>query len=215
MIRVIVVDDHHLVRQGIKALITAAPDMEVVGEAEDGQAALELIGRTPPDVVVADVAMPRLNGIQMIRHVSMLNVNTRVVILSMYSDETLVRQAVKLGAAGYLLKNSLTEELLLAVRAAAKGNVYLSPEVSRALLDDYLSQGERPNSPMENLTPREGQIFQLVAEGNSNTRIAKVLGLSPKTVEKHRASLMSKLGVSDLAGLMRLAIKHKLIFLEG
>lgn len=214
MIKVIVVDDHHLVRQGIKALISQAPDMQIIGEAEDGQAALELIERSPPDVVVADVAMPRLNGVQMIRHIKKLGVDTLVVILSMYSDETLVRQAIKNGAAGYLLKSSVTEELLLAIRAAAKGNVYLSPEVSRALVDDYVAHDtDGGDTPLDALTPRESQVFQLVVEGNSNTRIAKMLDLSPKTVEKHRASLMLKLGVTDLPGLMRVAIKHKLIFL--
>lgn len=215
MIRVIVVDDHHLVRQGIEALLAQAPDIEVIGAADDGHAALEIIERTPPDVVVADMAMPRLNGIQMIRHIKKLAVNTKVVILSMYSDETLVRQALKYGASGYLLKNSVTEELLLAVRAAARGNVYISPEISRPLLDEYMSHQEvGTENPLDMLTPREGQVFQLVVEGNSNSRIAKMLDLSAKTVEKHRASLMAKLGVSDLAGLMRVAIKHKLIVLE-
>lgn len=215
MIRVIVVDDHHLVRQGIEALLAQAPDIEVIGAADDGHAALEIIERTPPDVVVADMAMPRLNGIQMIRHIKKLAVNTKVVILSMYSDETLVRQALKYGASGYLLKNSVTEELLLAVRAAARGNVYISPEISRPLLDEYMShQDSGHENPLDLLSPREGQVFQLVVEGNSNSRIAKMLDLSAKTVEKHRASLMAKLGVSDLAGLMRVAIKHKLIVLE-
>lgn len=216
MIRVIVVDDHHLVRQGIKALLAQAPDIQIIGEAEDGQAALELIQRSPPDVVVADIAMPRLNGVQMIRHIKKMGVDTLVVILSMYSDETLVRQAIKNGAAGYLLKSSVAEELLLAIRAAAKGNVYLSPEVSRALVDEYMSgETHAETTPLDSLTPRESQVFQLVVEGNSNTQIAKNLDLSPKTVEKHRASLMNKLGVTDLPGLMRVAIKHKIIFLEG
>lgn len=215
MIRVIVVDDHHLVRKGILALLSQAADIQVIGEAQDGQEALELIVRSPPDVVVADVAMPRMNGIQMIRHVAKLGVATRVVILSMYSDETLVRQAIKNGAAGYLLKNSVTEELLLAVRSAAKGNIYLSPEVSQAFLDDYLQRNDSTGqTPLDTLTPREAQVCQLVVEGNSNTEIARQLDLSPKTVEKHRASLMAKLGANDLAGLMRIAIKHKLIILE-
>lgn len=216
MIKVMVVDDHHLVRQGIKALLAQAPDIQIIGEAEDGQSALELIERSPPDVVVTDVAMPKLNGVEMIRHIKKLGVDTLVVILSMYSDETLVRQAIKNGAAGYLLKSSVTEELLLAIRAAAKGNVYLSPEVSRALVDDYMSgEPHGESSPLDSLTPRESQVLQLVAEGNSNTEIARLLELSPKTVEKHRASLMAKLGVTDLPGLMRVAIKHRIIFLEG
>ncbi|MEW6489807.1 MAG: response regulator transcription factor, partial [Thermodesulfobacteriota bacterium] len=135
MIRVIVADDHHLVRQGICALLEKAPDMEVVGQADDGMAALELVRRTPPDILVVDLAMPRMNGIQTIERVQALGGRTRVVVLSMYSDETLVRQALRMGAAGYLLKRSVTEELLLAIRAAARGETYLSPSVSRVLLD--------------------------------------------------------------------------------
>jgi DNA-binding NarL/FixJ family response regulator len=214
MIRVIVVDDHHLVRQGLEAIMERARDIELVGSAEDGQRALELIEKTPPDVVVADIAMPRLNGIQMIRHIRKLGVTTRVVILSMYSDETLVRQALKYGAYGYLLKTSVTEELLLAVRAASRGKVYISPEVSRAVLDDYVSWHSSDENPLDQLSPREGQVLQLVAEGHSNSKIGNLLGLSSKTVEKHRASMMSKLGVSDLPSLIRVAIKHRLIFIE-
>lgn len=215
MIRVTVVDDHHLVRKGLLALMERAGDIEVTGEAQDGQEALDLIRKSPSDVMVVDIAMPRMDGLQMLRHLQRLGAKTRVVVLSMYSDETLVRQALKYGAAGYLLKSSVTEELLLAVRAAARGSVYLSPEVSKTLLEDVMShEAEAASRPGDCLTPRESQVLQLVAEGNSNSQIAKALGLSVKTVEKHRASLMAKLGVSDLPSLIRVAIKHKLIFLE-
>jgi DNA-binding NarL/FixJ family response regulator len=216
MIRVIVADDHHLVRQGICALLEKAPDMEVVGQADDGMAALELVRRTPPDILVVDLAMPRMNGIQTIERVHALGGRTRVVVLSMYSDETLVRQALRMGAAGYLLKRSVTEELLLAIRAAARGETYLSPSVSRVLLDAVRQEGAEPKGQvvLERLTPRERQVLQLVAEGRSNSEIGRTLGVTKKTVEKHRASLVGKLGVKDLAGLIRIALKQGLIFLE-
>ncbi len=217
MIRVMVVDDHTLVRQGIQALLEKAPDIQLAGDAQDGQEALEFIGKTPPDVVIADVAMPRLNGIQLIRQVRKLGVGTRIVIVSMHSDEALVRQALKYGASGYLLKRSVAEELLIAVRAAARGDVYLSPEISRTLVDGLFQTGhgeEGADTPLDRLSPREGQVLQLVVEGNSNTKIGKLLDLSPKTIEKHRAAVMTKLGVGDLPGLIRMAIKHRLIFLD-
>lgn len=216
MIRLALADDHHLVRQGICALLEKAPDIQVVGQAEDGMAALELVRRTPPDILVADVAMPRLSGIQTLERISALGVRTRVIMLSMYSDETLVRQALQFGAAGYLLKRSVSEELLLAVRAAARGETYLSPAVSHVAVD-ALRQGKRSDDGglLERLSPRERQVLQLVAEGRSNGEIARTLGVSKKTVEKHRASLVGKLGVKDLAGLIRLALKEGLIFLEG
>lgn len=216
MIRVIIADDHHLVRQGICALLEKAPDMEVVGQAEDGMAALELVRRTPPDILVVDLAMPRMNGIQTIERVQALGGRTRVVVLSMYSDETLVRQALRVGAAGYLLKRSVTEELLLAIRAAARGETYLSPSVSRVLVDAVRQEGSEPKGQvvLDRLTPRERQVLQLVAEGRSNSEIGRTLGVTKKTVEKHRASLVAKLGVKDLAGLIRIALKQGLIFLE-
>ncbi|MDW7711111.1 MAG: response regulator transcription factor [Deferrisomatales bacterium] len=216
MIRVIVADDHHLVRQGICALLDKAPDMEVVGEAEDGMAALELVRRTPPDILVLDLAMPRMNGIQTIERVQALGGRTRVVVLSMYSDETLVRQAIRSGAAGYLLKRSVTEELLLAIRAATRGETYLSPSVSRVLVEAVRQEGtgHKGQVLLDRLTPRERQVLQLVAEGCSNGEIGNTLGVSKKTVEKHRGNLVAKLGVKDLASLIRIALKQGVIFLE-
>jgi len=214
-IRVIVADDHHLVRQGIRALLEKADDIEVVAEAADGQEAVGLVERLAPDVLLMDIAMPRLSGIQAVGRVRALGVGTQVVILSMYSDEALVRQALRSGAQGYLLKRSVSEELLLAVRAASRGEIYLSPGICQSVVADFLARQTDADklSPFERLTSREREVLQLISEGHTNNAIAQVLKVSAKTVEKHRANLMSKLRVHDLAGLIRAAIKHGLIFL--
>jgi DNA-binding NarL/FixJ family response regulator len=216
VIRVIVADDHHLVRQGIRALLEKADDIKVVGEAADGQEAVELVERLTPNVLVMDMAMPRLSGNQAIGRVRALGVATQVVILSMYSDETLVRQALRNGARGYLLKRSVTEELLLAIRAASGGEIYLSPAISRSIVADLLTlqTDADASSPFERLTSREREVLQLISEGHTNKAIAQVLKVSVKTVEKHRANLMSKLNVHDLAGLIRVAIQHGLVLLD-
>lgn len=202
-------------RQGIRALIEQSDDMCVVGEAANGSEALELIDGLAPDVAVLDIAMPTLNGIQVVEQLRLLNLSTRVVMLSMYDDDILVRRALRQGAHGYLLKRSITEELLLAVRAAAKDESYLSPIVSRRVLEDVLHHPTAEvTDPFDRLSPRERQVLQLLAEGHTNASIAQQLVLSVKTVEKHRANLMLKLRVSDLAGLIRTAIQHGLILLE-
>ena len=216
MIRVILADDHHLVRQGIRALLERADDIEVVGEAADGQEAIELVQRLAPDVLVMDIAMPRLTGTQATERLRALGVATQVVVLSMYSDETLVRRALRSGARGYLLKHSVTEELLVAIRATVRGEIYLSPAISASLLDEFLAlqADSEERRPIDLLTPREREVLQLVAEGHTNTAIAQMMNVSVKTVEKHRASLMSKLNVHDVAGLTRIALKHGLIFID-
>jgi DNA-binding NarL/FixJ family response regulator len=216
MIRVVIADDHNLVRQGIRGLLEKAEDIEVIAEAEDGQQAIELVQRLLPDVLVIDFAMPRLNGLEAVGRIRSLGVKTRALILSAYSDETLVRQALRGGAGGYLLKRAVSEELLLAVRAVCRGDTFLSPEVAGPLLarlSDVQGVAEQ-EGPLDRLTPREREVLQLIAEGNSNSEIAKSLGLSGKTVEKHRASLMSKVNAHDLAGLIRFAIKHGVIRLD-
>jgi len=213
VIRVVVAEDHHLVRQGIRALVEKAHDIEVIGEAADGQEALELVDQLAPDVLVIDIAMPRLDGLQAIGRMHAHGVATQTVVLSMYSDETLVRQALRKGARGYLLKRSVAEELLLAIRAANRGDIYLSPAISRAIVTDLLrlEDDAKVLSPFERLTPREREVLQLIAEGHTNTAIAQMLKISVKTVEKHRRNLMSKLDVRNLAGLIRTAIKHGLV----
>jgi DNA-binding NarL/FixJ family response regulator len=217
MIRVILADDHNLVRQGICALLEKADDIEIVAQAENGQEAVDLSRNLDPDVLIMDINMPRLNGIQAAEQIKALGLNIRVVILSMHSDKTLVRQALRNGARGYLLKRSVMEELLLAVRAAYNGELYLSPAISDTVLTDYLAgQAElEGEDAFDQLSAREREVLQLIAEGYTNKAIAQAMNISIKTVEKHRANLMVKLNVQDLAGLIRIAIKQGLIFLDG
>jgi DNA-binding NarL/FixJ family response regulator len=213
MIRVIVAEDHHLVRQGIRALLERAHDIEVVAEAADGQKAVELVEQLAPDVLVLDIAMPCLDGLQALEQVRALDVATQVVMLSMYSDEALVRRALRSGATGYLLKRSVAEELLLAVRAASRGDIYLSPGVARSVVADFLRRADaEPPSLFDRLTPREREVLQLVVEGHTNAAITRMLKVGVRTVERHRANLMSKLNAQDLPGLMRTVIKHGLVF---
>ncbi len=216
MIRVIVADDHHLVRQGIRMLLEKADDIEVVGEAEDGQEAVEMAERLTPDVLVMDISMPRLNGTQATERIHSRGLATQVVILSMHADETIVRQALRYGAKGYVLKRAVAEELLLAVRAANLGDTYLSPPIAGSILSEFLAVSHGSDEPdvMERLTPRERQVLQLLAEGGTNRAIAQELVISVKTVEKHRTKLMGKLHVHDLTGLVRIAVKQGLASIE-
>jgi DNA-binding NarL/FixJ family response regulator len=215
-IRVVLADDHHLVRRGIGALLEKAEDIEVVGQAASGQEALELVERLAPDVLVLDIAMPGLDGLQVVGRVEFLEVPTRVVILSMYAAEALVARALRAGVNGYLLKGSSPEELRLAIRAASRGQTYLSPKIAQIVVRGYLDAEHRggASGPVERLTPREREVLQLVAEGHSSPAIADRLQLSTKTVEKHRSSLMAKLGVHNAAELIRVALKRRLVFID-
>lgn len=216
MIRVVIADDHHLVRRGIRALLDKSSDIEVVGEASTGQEAIELVRELEPHVVVMDISMPRMDGTQASEQILAMDLPVEVVILSMHSDSIVAQQLLREGVKGYLLKNSIADELPLAIRAASSGRVYLSPAISDSILNTLMmpNQGDIPESPAELLTPREREVLQLIAEGHTNNAIAEILTISVKTVEKHRASLMSKLDVHDLPTLMRRSIKHGLIFLD-
>jgi DNA-binding NarL/FixJ family response regulator len=216
MIHVILAEDHHLVRQGIRSLLEDAPDITVVAEAENGHEAVHLVRELKPDVLITDINMPRLNGIQAAEQIRELGLVTRVVILSMHSDPTLIRQALRCGVKGYLLKHSLTDELLLGVRAAARGETFLCPGIADLVIADFLTTLTQPESAngYDRLSPREREILKLVAEGYTNKAIAEAIQVSIKTVEKHRSNLMAKLNVQDLAGLIRMALKHGLIFLD-
>lgn len=215
MISVVIADDHHLVREGIRALLEKAGDMQVVAEAADGQQAVELAAALKPDVLVLDIGMPRLSGTQAAEKLRSLNLSTKTIFLSMYSDATIVRQALCCGAHGYLLKQSVTEELHLAVRAAVRGETYLSPVISQTVLEGYLKDPAQGPDPLNSVTSREREVWQLIAEGNTNSEMAMKMNISEKTVEKHRASLMDKLDAHDVTALVRLAIKHDVVFLDS
>ena len=216
MMRVLIADDHHLVRQGIRALLEKADHIQVVGEAATGQEALELAESLKPDVVVMDISMPRMDGAQAAERVLSLNMSTEIVILSMYSDTILAQQLLRQGVKGYLLKDSIAEELPLAIRSSSQGRVYLSPAISDSVLTTLMMpQPETiPQNLGDLLTSREREVLQLIAEGYTNNAIAETLTISVKTVEKHRANLMSKLDVHDLPALIRVAIKNGLIFVD-
>jgi DNA-binding NarL/FixJ family response regulator len=216
MIRVIIADDHHLVRQGLIALLNGADDISVIGEASTGDEAVSLVESLQPEVVVMDVSMPRLDGRQATERIKALNLATEIVILSMHADVMLVKQLLQCGVRGYLLKRSVSDELLLAIRSASRGEVYLSPAISGSVMSLLMAApGEDPpESVADLLTPREQEVLQLIAEGHTNSAIADILTISVKTVEKHRSNLMGKLEVNDLPALIRKAIKHGLIFPE-
>ena len=214
-VRVLLADDHALVRAGIHELLKRFPWVEVVGETGDGREALEQIKSCQPDVVLMDVAMPGLNGLEATARVTKEYPYTRVIILSMYDNEEYVIQALRAGAAGYLLKDAATGELEFAIRTVAKGSTYLSPAISKRVIDDYLHRLDNDNqSSLEQLTPRQREILQLVAEGKTTKEIAQILKVSTKTIETHRTNLMERLDIHDVAGLVRYAIREGLVSVE-
>jgi DNA-binding NarL/FixJ family response regulator len=210
-IRVLLADDHSLVRAGIRGLIESLAGAAVVGEAGDGPEALRLAEELRPDVVLLDIGMPGLNGLEVAARLTALDPAIRVVILSMHTAEEYVLRALRAGAAGYLLKGSAVAELELALRAVARGETFLSPAVSKRVVDDYVNRTGGAADPLDALTPRQREILQLVAEGHTSKEIAQRLGLSSKTVETHRAQVMERLQVHDLAGLVRFAVRVGLV----
>ena len=215
--RVLLAEDHALVRAGFRALLQALPDVQVIAEAGDGREALRLIKEQQPDVVLMDIAMPGLNGLEAATQVAREFPHVRVIILSMYAGEEYVLQALRAGAAGYLLKDAGPGELELALRTVTGGDVYLSPAVSKHVanyvrrLGHELTPDEADATRYERLTPRQREILQLIAEGRTTKEIAQVLGISVKTVETHRARLMEELDIHDVAGLVRYAIQVGLV----
>jgi DNA-binding NarL/FixJ family response regulator len=208
-IRVLLADDHTLVRAGIRALIQNLDGVEVIAETGDGQEALRLAEELRPDVLLLDVAMPGLNGLDTAARASKLRI--RVLILSMHANEEYVLRALRAGASGYIVKDAATTELEIAIRAAVRGEIYLSPAVSRHVIEAYVDRLGGEESPLEHLTPRQREILQLIAEGQTTKAIAIKLGLSAKTVETHRMQLMKRLDVHDIASLVRHAIRLGLV----
>jgi len=208
-IRIVLADDHALVRAGIRALVQSVREFEVVGEAGDGREALQLAKTLQPDVMLLDVAMPELNGLDAIPRILKQNPKIAVIVLSMHASREYVLRAVQAGAAGYVLKNAAVDELENAIRAVARGNKYLTPAISAQIIEGV------GNDALESLTQRQREILQLIAEGRTTRQIAEVLHISVKTVETHRTVLMKRLDLHDVAGLVRYAIRVGLVTVEN
>lgn len=207
-IRILLVDDHRLVRAGLRALLEALPNVDAVVEANDGQAALARIAEQAPEIVLTDIQMPNVSGLELLA--ALKQQGPRVVVLSMHANEEYVLSALRHGAAGYLLKDAGPEELAAAIAAALRGEVYLDARIA-AKVADYIRRAGAYSDPLELLTPRQREVLRLVVQGYSTKEIAKLLELSPKTVEAHRAQLMQALDIHDITGLVRFAIRRGLI----
>jgi DNA-binding NarL/FixJ family response regulator len=207
--RVLLVEDHVVVRQGIKALLADEPDIEVIGEADNGREALEYVAQLRPDVVLMDISMPGLNGIEATRQIKQAYPEVKVVVLSMHSNEEYVFQVLRAEASGYVLKQADSSEVLTAIRAALSGGSFLSPPISRTVIDDYVRRAEARGQAKELdlLSSREREVLQLLAEGLSNREIAAQLSISVKTVETHRSNMMNKLGVGNKTELIKYALR--------
>ena len=212
-IRVVLVEDHQIVRQGLRALLEGTDDVVVIAEADNGDDGVEIAKQHRPDVVVMDLNLPGLNGVDATKAIRQAVPEAHVLILSMYSTEEHVRPAIRAGAEGYLLKGSGLSDLVAAIKAVSTGNAFVSPQVAKIVLDDSrrAAQGGVPDRAGSELTPRERQILKLVAEGRSSPEIAKDLNLSVKTVEGHRGRIMAKLDTKNVAGLVRHAIRLGLV----
>ncbi|MFC1634049.1 response regulator [Planctomycetota bacterium] len=213
--KVLIAEDHGVVRQGLRALIEEEPDIEVVGEAEDGLKVVELAKQLSPDVILMDITMPNLNGVEATRFIRENNTDIRIIALSVHFDKHFVMEMLRSGASGYVLKSYLFDEVLRALRAVNNGQHYLSPKITEIVLDDYiplLSRAEE--STKELLTARERQVVQLLSEGKTAKQIARQLNLSPKTVDSNRRHVMKKLGISSVAELTKYAIREGLTSAE-
>ena len=212
--RIVLADDHAILREGIRALLEDQHDMAVVGEAADGRKAVELAREQSPDIVVMDIGMPLLNGLEATRQIKRECPQVSVVVLTMHDNEEYVSQILAAGASGYVLKRAASSELVTAIRAVAAGQSYLSPAVTKLLIESYV--GRQPGTPavvdpFDTLTAREREVLQLVAEGHTNSQIAKLLNISLKTVKAHRSNLMQKLGLHDRGELIKIAIQRGII----
>jgi two-component system, NarL family, response regulator NreC len=207
-INILLADDHTIVRQGLKLILSAHSDLHVVGEAANGKEAVELAAKLKPDIVLLDVAMPELNGIEATRKMVEANSRLRVLVLSMHKEAVYVREILRAGARGYILKDAIDTELLNAVRSVARGDGYISPAVSGALLNDYRKD---VTDPVDLLSPREREVLQLIAEGKTNKEVATKLNLSVYTVDSHRGKIMEKLNLHSTGELVRFALKRGLV----
>ncbi|MGH9721571.1 MAG: response regulator [Bryobacteraceae bacterium] len=214
--KILLADDHKMLRRGLRRILEEHADLEVVGEAADGREAVELAGQLQPDVIVMDIAMPQMNGIEATRQIIQRHPKTSVVILSMYSDENYVVQVLRAGARGYLLKDSAEEELIDAVRAASAGEPFFSPKIAKLLVGDSIQRLRHAGADdtYDLLTPREREVLQLIAEGRSNKEAAATLFVSPTTIETHRARIMEKLDLHSTAEIVLYAVRKGIVQLH-
>lgn len=212
-IKILIADDHRLVREGLKALLESQSDIEIVGEASDGHETIKKTKELQPDIVLMDISMPNLNGLEATRTIRRKYPNTKVLILTMHLNDEYIFQSLQLGASGYLLKENAAEDLINAIRSVQEGNSYLSPSISKTVIEAYLRKRTtgKGGSAFEVLTAREREILQLIAEGFTNKEIGKKLYISTKTVEAHRAHIMKKLDIHEVAKLVRFAIQKGLV----
>jgi len=213
-LRIVLADDHRLVRAGVRALLEKIRLGEVIAEAGDGREALELVAAHQPDIVLLDIGMPNLNGLDAIDRIKKGSPETKVIILSMHANEEYVVRALRSGVSGYLIKDSAVDELERAIHSVAAGQTYLSKRISKPTIQAYLSNTNRIYAPLDELTPRQREVLQLIGEGKNTKEIADLLGVSIKTVEAHRLRLMRRLGIHDLPGLVRFAIRTGLVSAE-
>jgi DNA-binding NarL/FixJ family response regulator len=213
MIRIVIADDHRIMRSGLRLLLEREPDLKVVGEASDGRESVEMAARLEPDVMVMDVAMPNLNGIEAARQIGTRAAGVRIAILSMHSDESYVMRALSAGARAYLLKDSAEADLIAAIRAIHEGRSFFSPAISSMLKEDYIREmrARGAEDSYELLTPREREILQMIAEGKTNKEVANILGLSLYTVETHRTHILQKLGLHSVPELILYAVRKGII----
>ena len=213
--KILIADDHGIVRDGLKSLINKQSDMEVVGEAEDGRVAVQLTKEVSPDIVIMDISMPNLNGVEAVHEILQYKPDTKIIILSMYTDKHIVKESLEAGASGYVLKSYLFDELLKALEAVKINECYLSPRIAGIVVDDYVNQkSASKNKETIKLTARERQILQLIAEGKTVKEIARILHISPKTADANRRKIMKKLGLFNIADLTKYAIREGLTSLD-
>jgi DNA-binding NarL/FixJ family response regulator len=214
--RIILAEDHTLVRTGMRALLENSKQVQVVGEANNGRQAVDLARQLQPDLVLMDIAMPELNGIEAARQIRLAQPAVRVLMLSMHDDQQYVFEALKSGANGYVLKGAAFQELLTAITTVMGGKNYISPTLSGRVMDDYVrrAQGDQPDSELSKLSGREREVLQLIAEGKSSAEVAELLHISVRTVDTHRHNIMTKLEIHSIAGLTKFAIRHGLCVLN-
>ncbi len=212
--KVLLVDDHTIVRQGIKALLDTQEGIEVVGEAEDGREAIEKVKQMAPNVIVIDITMPNLNGIEATRQIKKINPEIKVLVLTVHDNEEYIHRILQAGASGYLLKESAVSDLVSAINAVEKGDIFLSPSISKVVVKDYIRHVDTESGDFDSLnvlTNREREVLQLIAEGHTNKDIARILKLSIKTIDVHRSHIMDKLNIRDITGLVKYSIRKGLI----